>query len=77
MASTTHSGFVEYDFPKLILIILAPLSTAYLIPSAISLSYSSPLGTALIAIISTLLLMPLLPIEFPLIPPIIPDTCVP
>jgi hypothetical protein len=47
IASITHSGLDEKYLPKLPFIIFAPLSTAYLIALATSLSYSSPFGIAL------------------------------
>ena len=50
----TQSEWGENDLPKLKLIIDAPLSTAYLIARATSLSYSSPSGTVLIGIIDML-----------------------
>ena len=52
IASFTQFGCEEYFFPKLKLIILAPLSTAYLMDKATSLSYSSPSGTHLIGMIT-------------------------
>ena len=55
----------------------APLSTAYLIASATSLSYSSPLGTALIGIINTLLATPFIPFLLLMLAPIIPAQNVP
>ena len=74
MASITHSGFDEKYLPKLPFIIFAPLSTAYLIAKATSLSYSSPFGTALSTIILARLFIPLFPFLFCLSAAIIPDT---
>ena len=77
MASSTVFLLGEYPLPKLILITFAPLSTAYLIALATSLSLSSPSGTVLTDMIRTLSATPSIPILFPLTAPIIPATCVP
>ena len=61
-------------FPKLIFKILAPLSTAYLIAFATSLSLSSPAGTHLTAIIFTSAAIPSIPIPLFLEAAIIPAT---
>ena len=68
----------ETGFPKLILSIFAPLSTAYLTAFATSLSLSSPSGTALTVIIfATLDATPYWFSEPFTNPAMIPATCVP
>ena len=77
MASKTHSLLGEKRFPKLVLMIFAPLSTAYLIPKATSLSCSSPSGTTRTVIIFTVLATPFAPLLLSLEAATIPATCVP
>ncbi|MNW08017.1 hypothetical protein D3C71_2047280 [compost metagenome] len=66
--------FHEYDLPKLILITLAPLSAAYRIAFATSLSRSSPLGVLRTAMITTLSATPFIPRSLVLTAAMIPET---
>jgi len=76
-ASSTAAFSGEKPLPKLMLMTCAPLSTAYRIALATSLSRSSPSGTVRIIISFTLGAIPSTPPGVPRTPAMMPATCVP